>query len=154
MCSGKSWRKPAVRAGPGGTHEPMAPSTWAKVALALVPRAVMATRQTTIIRANITAYSTAVGPSSVFRNVRRQSAKHVITYLHSGYSNGVASSRMQADGMAGQAEAGSTKPIKDSSSLAGVPRKNSGKRTGFTSATRVRYQPAPGAGHVSCIGRE
>src|SRR6516162_4535526 len=43
--------------------------TVVKVALALVPRAVMATRQTTMMRASITAYSTAVGPSSLFRNL-------------------------------------------------------------------------------------
>src|SRR5215467_6057607 len=45
----------------------MAVPTVVKVLLALVPRAVMATMHTTIIRANITAYSTAVGPSSCFR---------------------------------------------------------------------------------------
>src|SRR5215813_9502077 len=39
-----------------------------KVLLALVPRAVMAVMQTTMIRASITAYSTAVGPSSRLRN--------------------------------------------------------------------------------------
>src|SRR5262249_29784784 len=105
----RSWRKPAVDVASGGAQEPKALSTWAKVALALVPRAVMATRQTTMIRASITAYSTAVGPSSVSRNVRRRSVSDVISTLHSGYCNGVAGSRTQADGMAGQAEAGSTK---------------------------------------------
>ena len=35
-----------------------------KVALVLVPKAVMAIRHTTMISANMTAYSTAVGPSS------------------------------------------------------------------------------------------
>ena len=44
-----------------------APSTDVKVALALVPRVVMAVMQTTTIRASITAYSTAVGPSSACR---------------------------------------------------------------------------------------
>src|SRR5262249_35689599 len=43
--------------------------TVVKVALALVPSAVIATRQTTMIRANMTAYSTAVGPSSLLKNV-------------------------------------------------------------------------------------
>jgi hypothetical protein len=38
--------------------------TLVKVAFALVPRAVMAIRHTTMISDNITAYSTAVGPSS------------------------------------------------------------------------------------------
>src|SRR5438105_2219327 len=51
------------------------------VLLALVPRAVMATRQTTTIRASITAYSTAVGPSSRFTkstaNRRRASSQGV-----------------------------------------------------------------------------
>src|SRR5438477_229024 len=41
--------------------------TLEKVLLALVPRAVMATMHTTMIRASMTAYSTAVGPSSRFR---------------------------------------------------------------------------------------
>src|SRR5205085_340804 len=44
---------------------PMVLATPWKVPLALVPRAVMATRQTTMIRDSITAYSTAVGPSSL-----------------------------------------------------------------------------------------
>jgi hypothetical protein len=38
------------------------------VALALEPRVVIAAIQTTIINDSITAYSTAVGPSSFFRN--------------------------------------------------------------------------------------
>src|SRR5437868_3867924 len=38
-----------------------------KVLLALEPRVVMAAMHTTTIRASITAYSTAVGPSSAFR---------------------------------------------------------------------------------------
>jgi hypothetical protein len=38
------------------------------VAFALEPRVVMAAMQTTIISDSITAYSTAVGPSSFFRN--------------------------------------------------------------------------------------
>jgi hypothetical protein len=41
-----------------------------KVLLALVPNAVIATRQTTIMRANITAYSTAVGPLSSLTNTK------------------------------------------------------------------------------------
>jgi hypothetical protein len=47
-------------------HEPDANLvlTVVKVLLALLPRAVMAVMQTTTIRANMTAYSTAVGPSS------------------------------------------------------------------------------------------
>jgi hypothetical protein len=47
---------------------PMAEPTLPNVALALVPRAVIAIRQTTMIKASMTAYSTAVGPSSFFRN--------------------------------------------------------------------------------------
>src|SRR5947209_7340661 len=43
-------------------------ATEEKVLLALVPRAVMAVMDTTTIRASITAYSTAVGPSSSMRN--------------------------------------------------------------------------------------
>src|SRR5438094_3966718 len=53
------------------------PAGWATVAtlenvlLALEPRVVMAAMHTTMIRANITAYSTAVGPSSFFKNLTR-----------------------------------------------------------------------------------
>jgi hypothetical protein len=47
---------------------PIVELTEEKVLLALVPRVVIAAIQTTIMRANITAYSTAVGPSSFFRN--------------------------------------------------------------------------------------
>jgi len=48
---------------------PMVLETLVKVLLALVPRAVMAVMHTTIIRASMTAYSTAVGPSSRFRKL-------------------------------------------------------------------------------------
>src|SRR5262245_38106161 len=41
--------------------------TFPNVSLALLPRAVMAKMHTTMIRASMTAYSTAVGPSSFFR---------------------------------------------------------------------------------------
>jgi len=41
--------------------------TVVKVWLALVPRAVMAIKHTTIMSASMTAYSTAVGPSSFCR---------------------------------------------------------------------------------------
>ena len=43
------------------------PTLW-NVALALLPSVVIAAMQTTIIRASMTAYSTAVGPSSFFKN--------------------------------------------------------------------------------------
>ena len=46
----------------------MVSPTLTKVLLALVPRVVMAAMHTTTIRASITAYSTAVGPSSAFKN--------------------------------------------------------------------------------------
>src|SRR4051794_782943 len=50
-----------------GTQLPAtAVPTVVKVCLALVPRVVMAAMQTTMIRASMTAYSTAVGPSSRF----------------------------------------------------------------------------------------
>src|SRR5215831_18724800 len=51
----------------GATLEP----TKAKVLLALEPRVLMAAMQTTMIRASITAYSTAVGPSSLLRKLTR-----------------------------------------------------------------------------------
>jgi hypothetical protein len=43
--------------------------TVVNVAFAFVPSAVIATRQTTMINANMTAYSTAVGPSSRFKKL-------------------------------------------------------------------------------------
>src|SRR5213082_576194 len=43
--------------------------TVVNVVLALDPRVVMAAMHTTMIRASITAYSTAVGPSSFFRKL-------------------------------------------------------------------------------------
>src|SRR5688572_18581077 len=46
----------------------MAEPTTLNVSLALVPRAVIAAMHTTMISASMTAYSTAVGPSSRFRN--------------------------------------------------------------------------------------
>src|SRR5437867_802821 len=62
-------------------YDPAAPillPTVPKVALALVPRAVIATRQTTMIRASMTAYSTAVGPSSAFKNSTSKGLRVVI----------------------------------------------------------------------------
>src|SRR5438067_1310032 len=49
----------------------MTPLTVVKVLLALVPSAVIAVMHTTMIRASMTAYSTAVGPSSFFRKATR-----------------------------------------------------------------------------------
>ncbi len=46
----------------------MAEPTKLKVLFAFEPSEVMAAMHTTTIKANITAYSTAVGPSSAFRN--------------------------------------------------------------------------------------
>jgi hypothetical protein len=43
-------------------------ATVLNMALALLPMALMAARQTTMIKASMTAYSTAVGPSSDVRN--------------------------------------------------------------------------------------
>src|SRR6266446_5852444 len=47
----------------------MTPLTVVKVWLALVPRAVIAAMHTTMIKASMTAYSTAVGPSSALRKL-------------------------------------------------------------------------------------
>src|SRR5438105_12477545 len=47
----------------------MVVATLVNVLLALVPRAVMAVMHTTMIRASMTAYSTAVGPSSRFKKL-------------------------------------------------------------------------------------
>src|SRR5947209_2862894 len=52
---------------PSQPYEPLEPRllpTVLKVALALVPMVVIAVMHTTMIRASMTAYSTAVGPSS------------------------------------------------------------------------------------------
>src|SRR5437870_13909749 len=49
-------------------EELIAVPTEVNVVLAFLPRVVMAPMQTTMIRASMTAYSTAVGPSSRFRN--------------------------------------------------------------------------------------
>src|SRR5205814_9105547 len=51
----------------GAIEEPTKLNVW----LALEPRVVMAAMQTTMMRVSITAYSTAVGPSSAFRNDTR-----------------------------------------------------------------------------------
>src|SRR5262245_25600287 len=53
----------------------MAVPTDVNVALAFLPRVVIAPMQTTIIKANITAYSTAVGPSSAFKKSATEQAK-------------------------------------------------------------------------------
>src|SRR5262245_45325182 len=63
---GQATQRPAA---PGGRMEG---PTKEKVLLALEPSVVMAAMHTTIIRASITAYSTAVGPSSAFRNETKQ----------------------------------------------------------------------------------
>src|SRR5438309_4589676 len=47
---------------------PMVLPTVVNVLLALLPRVVMAAMHTTMMSASMTAYSTAVGPSSRFRN--------------------------------------------------------------------------------------
>jgi hypothetical protein len=56
-------------------HDPEVPPTElpteVNVLLALLPRVVMAAMHTTMMSANMTAYSTAVGPSSFFRNLTR-----------------------------------------------------------------------------------
>src|SRR5262249_14135853 len=73
-------RRAAARAAPRDRLAPQLPvvpmrlPTGWKVALALLPRGPVAARQTTMIRANMTAYSTAVGPSSFFRNSTTDSA--------------------------------------------------------------------------------
>ena len=53
----------------------MAAPTEVNVVLALVPSVVMAPMQTTMIRASMTAYSTAVGPSSAFKKSTMEQVK-------------------------------------------------------------------------------
>src|SRR5262249_46349764 len=60
-------RRPAYRLPHQLDVEPMVVPTLVNVLLALLPRAVIAVMHTTIIRASMTAYSTAVGPSSRLR---------------------------------------------------------------------------------------
>lgn len=50
------------------------------VVLALEPMLVIAVKQTTTIIASITAYSTAVGPSSLWRNSRSQRRHRVAEF--------------------------------------------------------------------------
>src|SRR5205823_2308821 len=57
----------SVRTRPYEPAEPTALPTVVKVLLAFLPSVVMAVMHTTMISASITAYSTAVGPSSRFR---------------------------------------------------------------------------------------
>src|SRR5438067_5389075 len=61
----------------------MTPLTVVKVWLALVPRAVMAAMHTTMIKASMTAYSTAVGPSSALRKLTTDcfSAETMVLFL-------------------------------------------------------------------------
>src|SRR6266545_5211707 len=63
---------------------PMVSLTEENVLLELVPRAVMAAMHTTTISASITAYSTAVGPSSRFRKFTtpRQSLENMFCLFH------------------------------------------------------------------------
>src|SRR5262245_59064313 len=84
----------------------MALPTVVKVLLALVPRAVMAVMHTTMIRASMTAYSTAVGPSSRFRKLTTFSANlrmAVLTFcaknLGRGQKRGEAGARPCAAGL-------------------------------------------------------
>src|SRR5262249_45067384 len=91
-------QEPARRArDTGAGQEPLLPAaafsaTLLKVLLALVPSVVMAVMHTTMIRASITAYSTAVGPSSSFRK-RAARKNHVVMelpFLCSGVKKSVA----------------------------------------------------------------
>jgi hypothetical protein len=61
-------------------------ATLLNVALVLVPTELMAVKQTITIRANITAYSTAVGPSSETRKRCTFRASDFIIFLHSSQS--------------------------------------------------------------------
>src|SRR5690348_8481018 len=56
-------------------EELMAVPTEVNVPLAFLPRVVIAPMQTTMIKANMTAYSTAVGPSSLFKKSATEQAR-------------------------------------------------------------------------------
>jgi hypothetical protein len=69
-AAGASISVPANASG----YEPVTPTalpTVLKVILALLPRVAMAAMQTTMINASMTAYSTAVGPSSRLRKLTK-----------------------------------------------------------------------------------
>ena len=59
--------------------------TLLKVVEALVPMVRIAPKQTTTIKANITAYSTAVGPSSLFKKLRILAAKFFMLIFSKGW---------------------------------------------------------------------
>src|SRR3954470_25046796 len=65
---GRPLSSPGVRAQLAPPAGAAFSATLEKVLLALLPRVVMAAMHTTMMRASMTAYSTAVGPSSFFRN--------------------------------------------------------------------------------------
>ena len=62
-------------------YEPIEPATLLNVLLALLPTWLMAVRHTTTIKASITAYSTAVGPSSETKSRRSVSMTGFIIFL-------------------------------------------------------------------------
>jgi hypothetical protein len=60
--------------------------TLLKVVEALVPMVRIAPKQTTTIKANITAYSTAVGPSSLFKKLRILAAKFFMVFFSKNWN--------------------------------------------------------------------
>src|SRR5262249_18015566 len=87
-----------------GRHEPLAPTTLptrVKDLLALAPRAVTALMQTVMIRASMTAYSTAVGPSSRRRKLTspaRMAGSIGCRFLAGGFEEGFRAGRRWAAG--------------------------------------------------------
>src|SRR5436189_77498 len=78
------------------------------VELALEPRVVMAAMQTTMIRASMTAYSTAVGPSSAFRKFTSRFAIPRMTLStpggHSGHQDSTVSSLVSREPASSQSD--------------------------------------------------
>src|SRR6516162_8025927 len=75
----------------GPDYDPVVPialPTSLKVVLAFEPSVAMAAMHTTMMRANITAYSTAVGPSSRLRNSTTQRPRVVMVLFFLGSTKG------------------------------------------------------------------
>ena len=78
-----------------GQLGPALVATLEKVLLAFVPRVVIAAMHTTTISANITAYSTAVGPSSLLQEVGELAEQ----FAHGGWPCGWESASVGGDGV-------------------------------------------------------
>lgn len=109
------------------------PATLLKVPAALEPIEVMAPKQTTTIRANITAYSTAVGPSSDFKKRLILEAKFFMVSLQFARPPGYRANKKQ--NVTAQASA-SPQPMARSQITTSHPRSVSTRHTSDSVCTR------------------